>query len=109
MLPAVVTTLLRFLRPSRALGALVLLAALSIGAAAHAWHHVVDRDCDASSGPSSHACVTCSALHSSSVGEEQAEAPTPRAIAYEPTLLPDVSAPLSALPTQAAPRAPPLA
>lgn len=47
----------------RALGALVLLAALLLGAMSHGWHHFVDHDCDAASTTSHHACVQCSSLH----------------------------------------------
>lgn len=42
---------------------LLLLALLFAGTAAHLGHHWLDPECGAESGPSSHPCVACSALH----------------------------------------------
>ena len=56
----------------RALGALVLLASLLLGAMSHGLHHLVDRDCDTGGGPEHRACLQCSSLHAASeaaVGE----------------------------------------
>src|SRR5258708_7818327 len=108
MLARIVTTLLRRLRPSRAIGALVLLVALLSGAAAHAWHHVVDRDCDRTS-TSSRACGACSALHGASLGEDRAEGPTPVVVLVESLLAPETSSPAPPPPPQPAPRGPPIA
>ena len=66
---------------SRALGALVLLAALLLGAVGHGWHHFVDHDCDTASTSSHHACVQCSSLHAAT---EAAEVEVAIAAAPEP-------------------------
>lgn len=56
-------TSLRIRLLPRALGALVLLAALLLGAVSHGWHHFVDHDCDTAGDARAHACVQCSSLH----------------------------------------------
>lgn len=65
----------------RALGALVLLAALLLGAMSHGWHHFVDHDCDSGSDVRTHACVQCSSLHAAT---ETAVAEVAIAAAPEP-------------------------
>ncbi|MEO5989094.1 MAG: hypothetical protein ABIU54_11365 [Candidatus Eisenbacteria bacterium] len=47
----------------RTLGALVLLAALLLGAMSHGWHHLTDHECDSGSDGTRHACLHCSSLH----------------------------------------------
>lgn len=66
------TNPLRIPQLPRALGALVLLAALVLGAMSHGWHHLADHDCDSGSGPSNHPCVQCSSLHAAAEANDVA-------------------------------------
>lgn len=65
----------------RTFAALVLLAALLLGALGHGWHHLVDHDCDSGTSGTRHACVQCSSLHAAT--ESAAEA-AELAVAPEP-------------------------
>ncbi len=56
-----------FARRPRLRHALLLVATLLLGWAAHGWHHLVDPDCDSGRGPLSHPCVACAALHGSAL------------------------------------------
>ena len=91
----------------RAAVALLMLVVLCLGTAGHAWHHVVDRDCDARPGAAAHPCDACAGLH----------AATTEAVAHVATLEPPRPAallecratqrPLSALSQEPTSRGPP--
>lgn len=96
------------IRP-RAFRALLLVATLLLGVAAHAWHHVVDPGCDDTPGPLSHVCATCSALHAAPLAAEGATCASPAPVPYADASAPALDAPATRAISRAAPRAPPTA
>jgi hypothetical protein len=90
--------------------ALLLLATLLLGYAAHGWHHLADPDCDSGRGPNGHACVACSALHGSVVLDDCAVDPAPVHVEGQRAFTPPRHHALAAdLRGTASPRAPPAA
>ncbi len=93
----------------RAFGAIVLLAALLLGALAHGWHHYADHDCGAPGPRHADACAVCSTLHAAPMPELAAAPALPGLAELRPQLAPAFRTPrLRALATTAA-RAPPVA
>ena len=99
----------RFRPPPRFLGALVLLAALLLGALGHGWHHFVDHECESATGTASHACVQCSSLHAAAEADATPvmEAPCPQLLVR--VLAMHLDAPSVYAPAPRSARAPPLA
>jgi hypothetical protein len=94
-------------RAALALRAMLLLATLLLGAAFHGLHHLQDPGCGAGNGRTSHECVACAGLHSSTLlaATTIAPAPTPsRWVLPAPRL---VATPSFAPHRAASPRAPP--
>ena len=101
--------MLRSFPPVRATGAILLLAALLLGGAAHAWHHAADQDCEDVHSRNPHPCTTCAALHLAPLGGQAANAIPRDLLEFERVAPRAVSSPTCATPHQAAPRAPPVA
>jgi hypothetical protein len=88
----------------------LLLTLFVVGMVAHVAHHFLDPDCDDSSKPFAHPCVSCAAFHGGVETPDDAVVPVPvwTASAPEnPTHL--AAAPKAAERLDAAPRAPPAA
>ncbi|MBI5170350.1 MAG: hypothetical protein HZA61_12750 [Candidatus Eisenbacteria bacterium] len=98
-------------RLPRALGAILLVATLVLGAAAHVWHHVADPHCgeSAGSGHGEHYCGACTNLPGGTLAAGDAPAPAPALVAWAGFAAPVAHAPAAAPRTSGAPRAPPAA
>lgn len=98
-------------RLPRALGAIMLVATLVLGAAAHVWHHVADPHCGESSGSGhgEHYCGACTNLHGGTLAAGDAPAPAPASFTWSSFAAPDTHTPSAAAITGGAPRAPPAA
>jgi len=70
----------------RLFGALALLSALSLGSAAHIWHHLIDPDCDPAGTHRAQPCATCVSLHSLAIASEPEQYAPP-----DPILIPETS------------------
>jgi hypothetical protein len=91
--------------PPRPLAAVLLAAVLALGSVAHAWHHVVDRDCEGASGP--HPCTQCAGLHSGAVVATALVTTAPTPSAPGAVALRILAAPAATSRVACSPRAPP--
>ena len=90
--------------------ALLLLATLLLGYAAHGWHHLSDPACGAVHGPNTHECVSCSAMHGGVLlGAAVIAAAPAREVERAAFLPPATAAPVAAVRGRPSPRAPPAA
>ncbi len=94
-------------RPARRASALLLIAVLVLGGAAHLWHHLTDPDCGEGHGPAAHPCVACAALHGAAVVASTITATPPAPFTPSPLFAPAALAPVSATRVCGDPRAPP--
>ena len=88
----------------------ILLVLFTTGMAAHVAHHLVDPDCDDSTKPFAHPCVSCAAFHGGIETPDDAVVPVPVWTAGAPENLTHLAA--TFLPAERrndAPRAPPTA
>jgi hypothetical protein len=93
-------------RSGRALAALLLLTAFTVGSAADARHHLSERGCAADRGGREDHCV-CASLHAAPFASETVSQVLP--VECERTITPvaEALAPITRAATAAAPRAPP--
>ena len=104
-------SLLAIRRLPRALGAIMLIATLVLGAVGHLLHHLEDPHCgeSAGAGRSEHYCSACSNLHGGTLAAGDAPAPAPALVAWSGFASPDTRTPSAAAITGGVPRAPPAA
>lgn len=101
-----------FHRVPRALRALVLIATLVLGSAAHLLHHIEDSHCGESRGAAhgaEHFCGACSNLHGGALASGDAPAPAPARVVWTGFAIPATSEYFAAPTTAGVPRAPPAA
>jgi hypothetical protein len=92
-------------RSGRALAALLLLTAFTVGAAADARHHLSERGCAADRGGADH-CV-CASLHAAPFASEAISQVLPVECERTVTPVAEALAPIARAAAAAAPRAPP--
>ena len=97
-----------FLRPRRTLAPVMLLAALFVGVAADAAHHLSERGCAADNGRRVDHC-TCTSLHATSLAREAPAQAAPVVLPREFAFVPSAPAPKPRAVIGAPPRAPPQA
>lgn len=95
-------------RVPRAVRALLLVATLLLGSAAHLWHHIEDPHCGDSSG-AEHFCGACNNLHGGTLAAGNAPDAAPAISGWAGYAAPGRSEYAASLPTAGAPRAPPAA
>lgn len=88
---------------------LLLLALLVVGTAAHLGHHWLEPECGTESGPASHPCVACSAMHAAAEPDADITAQPPAAHADSWLPRSATMARDAAVRGATSPRAPPLA
>ena len=93
-------------RSGRALAALLLLTAFTVGAAADARHHLSERGCAADRGGREDHCI-CASLHAAPLASEPIAEPAPIEHEREFALIDAALAPAARSIRGAAPRAPP--
>lgn len=99
-------------RVPRALRALVLIATLVLGSAAHLLHHMQDPHCGESRGPArggEHFCGACSNLHGGTLAADEAPELAPALVAWTGFGVPATPEHFAVPATGGVPRAPPAA
>ena len=91
-----------------AVRALLLIATLIVGSAAHLWHHIEDPHCGDSAG-SEHFCGACNNLHGGTLAAGDAPEAAPMAVRWAGFAAHTCSEYAAPLATAGAPRAPPAA
>ena len=88
--------------------ALLAMAVLALGAAAHFEHHLLGPDCESDSAPTSHPCASCSVLHGGTLAEVGVAAAPPAPTHSTEYSTPEAVVLHAAAPARCVPRAPPL-
>lgn len=92
----------------RAVRALLLVATLLLGSAAHLWHHIEDPHCGDSNG-AEHFCGACNNLHGGTLAPGDAPDAAPAIAGWAGFAAPAACEYAAPLATSGAPRAPPAA
>ena len=93
-------------RSARALAALLLLSAFTLGAAADARHHLSEQGCSGDRGGREDHCI-CSGLHAAPFASETVSQVLPVECERTVTPVAEAQAPIARAAAAAAPRAPP--